>query len=239
MRQKVVGITCGTIKPGSDPVKQQLNTAYVRAVENAGAVPVILPNTAERDVLSRYLGIIDGLLLSGGVDIAPVRYGEPPHAALGDVDIERDNTEIPLIQLAVRQDMPIFGICRGIQALNVALGGTLYQDLPSEHPSEIAHQQTERGLPRNAFSHSVSISPGTRLGGIVQTGEMQTNSFHHQALKQVAPGLTVTATAPDGVIEALERPESRYLLAVQFHPEETAPNDAHSRALFADFVAHL
>jgi putative glutamine amidotransferase len=240
MGRKVVGITCGTQKASEkNGPRQSLNRAYVWAVERAGGVPVILPVTTEPAVISRYLGVVDGLLLSGGADVDPACYGQQAHPQLGEVDADRDVTELPLIAQAVAQDLPIFAICRGIQALNVALGGTLYQDLPSERPSEVHHQQRNQGIARDRFSHSIQIEPGSRLHEIVGADEMLCNSFHHQALKEVAPALVVTAYAPDGVIEAAEDPTKRYLVAVQFHPEETAPHDAKSRRLFEAFVAVL
>jgi putative glutamine amidotransferase len=143
------------------------------------------------------------------------------------------------LKRALVQNMPIFGICRGIQTLNVALGGTLYQDIPDQAPSSIHHQQSDVKIPRKDFSHSIRIEDGSRLRSIVGKGEIQTNSFHHQALKSVAPGLVVTAHAPDGIIEAVEAPDHRYLVAVQFHPEETAPHDEYSRRLFESFVQAL
>jgi putative glutamine amidotransferase len=216
-----------------------LNRAYVWAVERAGGVPILLPVTRERDVISRYLGVVDGLLLSGGADLDPACYGAEPHPCLGEVDADRDATELPLIADALVQDVPIFAICRGIQALNVALGGTLYQDLHSERPSEIVHTQKDLGLARDRFSHSIHVEPGSRLHAIVDTEEMLCNSFHHQAIQELGAGLVVTATAPDGVIEAVESPAHRYVLAVQFHPEETAPHDPRSHALFESFIRGL
>jgi putative glutamine amidotransferase len=240
MARKVVGITCGTqTQPEGSSPRQSLNRAYVWAIEQVGGVPVILPVTTDTEVIARYLGVVDGLLLSGGVDVAPARYGQKPHRCLGEVDQDRDATELPLICQALAQDVPIFAICRGIQTLNIAMGGTLYQDIPSECPSKIAHQQSTLQLPRDRFSHSIHIKPGSRLQEIVGTDAMQTNSFHHQALRDVAAGLTVTANASDGVIEAVESPQHRYVLGVQFHPEETAPHDPHSRRLFEAFVSAL
>jgi putative glutamine amidotransferase len=240
MGRKIVGITCETLQATEkNGARQSLNRAYVWAVERAGGVPVILPTTAEPEVISRYLGVVDGLLLSGGADVNPACFGQKPHPQLGEVDVDRDATELPLIQQAVAQDVPIFAICRGIQSLNVALGGTLYQDLPSERPSAIHHQQRELSIPRDQFSHSVRIEAGSQLHEIVGADEMRCNSFHHQALRDVAPGLVVTAYAPDGVIEAAEHPNKHYLIAVQFHPEETAPHDDRSYRLFAAFVAAL
>lgn len=237
---RVVGITCGTRPATAQGGPQQvLNRAYVWAVERAGGIPILLPVTREREVISQYLGVIDGLLLSGGVDLDPSCYGSEPHPKLGEVDTDRDATELPLITEALAQDVPIFAICRGVQALNVALGGTLYQDLPSEHPSEIVHAQRELGLARGEFSHTVRIEPDSRLRAIVGVDEMRCNSFHHQAVKALGAGIKVTATAPDGVIEAIECPAYRSVHGVQFHPEETAPHDPYSHALFTAFIREI
>ncbi len=240
MSRKIVGILGSTREATekSGP-EQYLNRAYVWAVEQAGGVPIMLPVTREPDIISRYLGLVDGLLLSGGVDVAPACFGEEAHPQLGPVDDDRDTTELPLIRDAVAQDMPIFAICRGIQSLNVALGGTLYQDIPAQAPSEIHHQQSDIGVPRSQTSHSIRILPDNRLRSIVGQEEIRTNSFHHQSLKRVAEGLVVTAHAPDGIIEAAESQTHRYIVAVQWHPEETAPNDLPSRQLFASFLAAL
>jgi putative glutamine amidotransferase len=240
MNRKIVGITCSSspASPGEN-ARQYLNTAYVVAILNAGGVPVIIPNIVNKELVESYLGSIDGLMLSGGVDVDPRYFGEEHHPQLGTVDALRDSTELALLKSALAQDMPIFGICRGIQTLNVALGGTLYQHLPDQAPSGIHHQQTDIKIPRDEFSHPIRIEEGSRLRSIVGTDKMQTNSFHHQALKSVAPGLVVTAHAPDGVIEAVEAPDHRYLVAVQFHPEETAPHDEYSHRLFEAFVQAL
>ena len=240
MSRKIVGILGSTSEATADSgPRQYLNRAYVWAVENAGGIPVMLPVTRDPEIVPRYLSVIDGLLLSGGVDVAPACFGEAPHPQLGTVDEDRDMTELPLIRQALAQDMPLFAICRGIQSLNVALGGTLYQDIPSQAPSAIHHQQSDIGIPRSRTSHSVRIVSDSRLYHIVGREEMQINSFHHQALKQVADGLVVTAYAPDEIIEAAESPTHRYVVAVQFHPEETAPNDLPSRQLFEAFIAAL
>jgi putative glutamine amidotransferase len=240
MSGKIVGITCGTLAAAEIGGRRQaLSVAYSQAVERAGGVPILLPVMTEPEVTARYLDVLDGLLLSGGVDIAPVRYGQEPHPKLGEVDADRDATELPLLREALARDLPVFGICRGIQTLNVALGGTLYQDLPSESPSDIHHQQGDRQIPRSQPSHPIRITPGSRLRAIVGAEEMPVNSMHHQALREVAEELIVSACAADGVIEAVEMPSRRYVVAVQFHPEETAPQDEKSRRLFEAFVAVL
>ena len=222
-------------KTAHHEAQQALNRAYVHAIEAAGGVPIILPVTRDADIIARYLGVVDGLLLSGGVDIGPEWYDAPPHPKLGPTDADRDATEIPLACAAVAQDVPIFGICRGLQVLNVALGGSLYQDLPAEHPSLIAHQQTDRNIPRSQTVHNIALAPEGRLAGILGPDPMPVNSLHHQAIHRLAPGMEITARAADGVIEAVEMPGKYYVVAVQFHPEETAPHEERSRRMFPRF----
>ena len=183
--------------------------------------------------------LFDGILLTGGADIEPARYNRSPHPALGETEPERDDTEFALIRNALRENLPIFAICRGIQALNVAMGGSLYQDLPSEIPSHIHHQQTTQKIPRNQPTHTILIEPDCLLRKIVGKSEIEVNSLHHQALEEVALGLVVSATAPDGVIEAVEAPGQRWVVGVQFHPEELAPFYDSSRELFHAFVEAL
>ena len=238
--KKRIGILGSTLAATESAIPRQiLNRAYVWAVERAGCIPLILPVTRELDAVESYLGAIDGLLLSGGVDVAPACYGQPPHPQLGTVDADRDTIELPLIRAALEQNMPLFAICRGLQTLNVALGGTLYQDIPSEYPTDLHHQQSDRHIPRDEFTHSIEIVPDSRLRAIVGAGTMQTNSLHHQALRDVASPLLVTARASDGIIEAAESPAHRYVVGVQFHPEETAARDEKSRRLFEAFAQAL
>ncbi len=240
MPRKLIGITCETtLKAGLESARQALPRPYVWAIEKAGGVPILLPATTAIENAERYLSVLDGLLLSGGVDVDPACYGEEPHPELGRVDSDRDAIEIPLAQLALAQDMPIFAICRGIQVLNVAMGGTLYQDLPTQKPSHLQHQQRHDGVPRDTATHTIRIEAASRLAEIVGDTCMATNSFHHQALKAVAQGLVVTAHAEDGIIEGVESTAHRYVLGVQFHPEETAFVDEKSMRLFEAFVTAL
>jgi putative glutamine amidotransferase len=179
--------------------------------------------------------VIDGIVLGGGCDVDPQRYGEIGRSDANlDLDRDRDSTDFALFEKAWREGTPVLGICRGLQVVNVALGGTLVQDIPSERPSEVIHQRPPRQKTR--LDHEVRIAPGTRLASIAKPPTLAVNSRHHQAILAAAPGLKVSATAPDGVIEAVEWDrDGRWLLAVQWHPENLA-GDSVSRALFAEFA---
>lgn len=239
--RKIVGITCSKRTRRGGPDQQAVNVTYIAALEAAGAAPVLLPAIDDADVVERYVGMVDGLLFSGGADIAPERYGEQHrHPDLREVDDARDLFEFMLIRRAVAADVPLLGICRGIQTLNVALGGTLYQDLPTEHASNIHHDQTDQGIGRPALTHAVAINDGTRLASLVCAARIETNSIHHQSVRDIADGLEVVARAEDGVVEAVENPAKRWLLAVQFHPEDmAAAGDEHARRIFRGFVEAL
>ncbi|HZI65813.1 MAG TPA: gamma-glutamyl-gamma-aminobutyrate hydrolase family protein [Thermoanaerobaculia bacterium] len=204
---------------------------YVQALLDAGARPDEIVEIRPGDVLQ---GSFDGLLLSGGTDVAPERYGQErlPNASL-DVDEERDDTEFPLLAGALRDGAPVLGVCRGLQVVNVGLGGTLIQDLPSQNPSEIPHD--DAGDDRANRIHPVQVDPDTRLGRIAGVSEIGVNSRHHQAIDRPAAPLVVSAKAPDGTIEAVESVEGPWLVAVQWHPENLR-DDEVTRRLFREFV---
>lgn len=210
-------------------------TSYPSAVIAAGGVPLILPSTTDPDVLNRYLDMVDGILFSGGDDINPTCYGEPQLRQCGDICPLRDEYELLLCRLAVERRKPVLGICRGAQLLNVTLGGTLYQDLPSQLPECIAHSQHQIS---RYVSHPVSIVDGSLLRRIHGSEQLFVNTFHHQAVKQPGCGLKVTALAPDGVIEAIELEGHPFCLGVQWHPERLVQNpaDTEHRKLFQAFV---
>jgi putative glutamine amidotransferase len=194
---------------------------YRQAVLHVGGeVRVIDASMAASDVI----GSIDGLLLSGGEDLAPARYGEPPHPSVVDVDPARDEFEIALVEEARRRNLPILAICRGIQVLNVACGGTLVQDIPTEVPGALEHRWTVPPHKPYDLAHEVWVDKDTLLARLMRerlsdTDACEANSRHHQAVKAVAAGFRVSATAPDGVIEAIEDPSARFCLGVQWHPE--------------------
>lgn len=186
---------------------------YVTSLEQAGARVRVLDEAT--DLLPAALDGCDGLLLTGGVDVDPHAYGEAPHPTV-ELDATRDDYELALATLAIARDLPLLAICRGVQVLNVAAGGTLIQDLPSQHPSATPHAINES---RNAIAHDVSITPGTCLSVLLGTPAIAVNSRHHQAVKDAAPGFVVSAVSPDGIVEAIERPASAFCVGVQWHPE--------------------
>lgn len=205
-----------------------LNTSYVRALDSAGLAPLALPTmlAPERAVGALQSSGVRGLVLTGGEDVEPARYGATPHPKLEEPDPARDAAELALIAAARERRLPILAICRGIQILNVALGGTLYQDLASERPGPIAHTGDD-------VRHTVRIEPGSLLERTLGTRTATVNSRHHQAIRDLAPGLRAVSWAEDGLIEAVEPadPGAPWMLAVQWHPE-----DLNERALFDGFA---
>lgn len=192
-----------------------LSMSYVSSIVKAGGVPLILP--AVMELVDEFLEVIDGLLLSGGGDIDPRFYNERPSKWLKNVNPLRDLFEIELVKRAIKMKLPVLGICRGIQVLNVALGGTLIQDIKSEVKSDVSHTLTR--VPRNFRAHLVIIDPSSKLAQILGVEEIEVNSFHHQAVKRLGKGLRAVAHAPDGVIEAIESSDCNYVLGIQWHPE--------------------
>ncbi len=209
--------------------------SYCRAVQSAGGTPILLPLLDRETILDAYLRL-DGLLLAGGGDLAPRHYGEVRQARLTSVDPPRDRVELWLARQAMSDDLPLLAICRGMQVLNVAMKGTLYQDIATQLPHARRHN-LHRERPRNYLSHEVLIEPGTHLSEILGAQSLGVNSFHHQAVKSVAQGLQVSATAPDGVIEALEAKNKRFVIAVQWHPEELIDDAPSMKRLFETFVS--
>jgi putative glutamine amidotransferase len=214
MRAPLIGITTGRDTKRSE--FYSVRHEYVRSVERAGGLPVVLV-PGDPALLAPLLARLDGLVVTGGVDVAPALYGQDPHPTVTAVSDERDLFEIALVREAILRDLPLLGICRGMQVMNVALGGTLIQDLPALVGTGVSHDHTVEG--RDAVAHAVSVAPGCRLASLVGAGELAVNSFHHQAVERLGEGLVETARAPDGVIEAMELPRSRFAVAVQWHPE--------------------
>ena len=234
MIRPLIGITCGTsaLDKSAKTPQDRLNQTYSQAIWEAGGTPFILPNV-DGTTAQHYIPSLDGLLLSGGYDADPALYGEEILNQTVEIDAPRDSAEFPLVHAALRSDIPLFAICRGVQTLNVALGGTLYQDIPAQIPSPIQHRQSES---RHARTHSITISPKSRFAQIIGDTQMEVNSFHHQALKDVAASLVIVARAGDRVIEAVENPRARFMLGVQFHPEDLVGDYEKARRLFRAFV---
>ncbi len=208
---------------------------YVESVRLAGGEPWELVHAA--DPAEAVVRSCAGLLLTGGADVAPERYGEARHPTVTAVDAARDEYEIALVRAALDVDLPVLAICRGLQVMNVASGGSLVQDIPSQVGPAVPHQVSD---PKDAIAHDVSLVSGSRLaelmGRAAAGGRLPVNSRHHQSVRRIASGYVVTAVAPDGVIEALERPASRFCVGVQWHPENFVESGTFL-PLFAGLIA--
>ena len=233
-RYPLIGLPTLAIPPGAKPPRFGINQSYVRALAAAGCAPVLIP-IVDDDRLRAIYERLDGIVFPGGADVAPHEYGEEPIDHLNVVEPERDRVELRLARWAFDDDLPTLGICRGQQLLNVALGGTLFQDLRHQGATSVDHSDAD-GRQRDALVHRVRIDPDSRLAQLIDETSVEVNSLHHQAVKDVASVLRVTGKAGDGVIEALESPEHRFLIAVQWHPEEL-DDVAWVRRLFAGFAA--
>lgn len=199
----------------------------------AGGIPYILPYTKDLSTLDEVILHLDGLLLSGGVDIDPTLFNEEPIPGLGEIMPERDELELALIQRALKVNLPILAICRGIQMLNVAAGGNMYQDIYSQKAGLLQHAQR---APRTHVSHYVQAKKGSLLQIVSGTEKFKVNSFHHQAVKDPAPGFVISAVSSDGVVEAIESKEHRFVLGVQWHPENLTSFDEVSKKIFSGFI---
>ena len=244
MHRPLIGITTQTLHsidgiPEGLPSSWVMNQRYAHTVAAAGGLPVLVPLLHEDPEMLRALyERLDGVFIPGGVDMDPATFDERPHAKLGRIDPPRDATELMLARWAVEEGKPLFGLCRGLQVINVALGGTLHQDLEAEMPGAIKHDYfPNAGFTRDHLAHDVTIEPGSRLGRIVGDRVLPVNSMHHQGVRTLGAGLKATAFAPDGLIEALETDNEHYVVAVQWHPEALADRDEKMAALFHSFVA--
>jgi len=208
--------------------------SYVRSVMNTGGAPVFIPLGLENKALKAILERIDGILLTGGGDIDPQRFGGETHPTVHQVDPERDEVEIRLVEEAMRLNIPFFGICRGIQVINVAFGGSLYTDISSQTPHALDHKWVP-GRPWSYLAHSIRVEECSRLAKILGGIHFDVNSLHHQAIARIANGLQATAFASDGIVEAIELPSHPFGIAVQWHPEWLQDHPP-MRALFRAFV---
>jgi putative glutamine amidotransferase len=234
-RTPLIGVTCMTILAENYSPRVGMNRSYVNVLLKAGAVPLLIPHIADKAVLRAVYERLDGLLLPGGGDIDPVHYGETRHGKCNQPSAERDDTELALARWAMDGGLPILAICRGIQVLNVALGGSLFQDIQSQIAGAERHDWYPNH-PRDRLSHTVTINPGTRLARIAGATTLPVNSLHHQSIKDLAPGLVETGRSPDGIVEAVEAPDHPFAIGVQWHPEELAGSDARAQRLFDSLV---
>jgi putative glutamine amidotransferase len=208
---------------------------YVKAVVDAGAIPVILPPIASGKAIGAVLARLDGLVLSGGnFDIDPSYYGEKPIAALGAIKAERSAFELEIAAIALNRDLAVLGVCGGAQAINVVQGGSLYQDIGAQVPNAQEHQQSKKAIKRG---HRVTIQPRTRLHAIVRRSHAEVNTTHHQAVKTLGRGLVVNARAGDGIVEGIESTGHTFVIGVQWHPEVLAPRQHHQKSIFSALVA--
>lgn len=225
----------GVVRQWDGAERTGLNSAYVRSVLAAGGVPVVLSPHMGPSYAARALDGADALVLTGGEDMDPAWYQAEPHPKANPPSRERDLFELALFAAARQRELPILGICRGIQVVNVALGGTLWQDLPSERPGPVDHYPEKA---RSERTHLVRLHPGTATAAALGGTEIRVNSFHHQAIRDLAPKLVATGWSEDGLVEAVEAaPEQPWLLAVQWHPEEMyAEARSPDRGLFSALV---
>lgn len=214
--------------------KASLQQNYIDSIITAGAVPIVLPVVQDLSLIEAQINLIDGLLLSGGGDIQPLLYGEEPHPDLGSIQPARDRAEMEALSIAYRQEKPILGICRGLQLINVAFGGTLYQDL-NQHVTDVRIKHAQQ-TPIHVPFHSIEIEPSTHLYQIFRQKQIGVNSFHHQAIKRLASGFIVSARSKDGIIEGIEKADYPFLMGVQWHPERMINHDVNMLNLFKAFI---
>ncbi|MBI1801444.1 MAG: gamma-glutamyl-gamma-aminobutyrate hydrolase family protein [Chloroflexi bacterium] len=207
---------------------------YTRALDLNGGLGVFVPLTLNEDTLRGVYERLDGLLLSGGVDVHPKAYGEEVAPYCGEIDGLRDDTELKMVSWALQEQKPVLAICRGVQVLNVASGGSLFQDIEAQHPDPIAHRRVSHTLENSP--HSIVIEGDSRLAQAVGTTQIVVNSYHHQALKNVGANLRVIARTSDQIVEAVQGTNGRFVLGVQFHPEMMLDEEPRVHGIFRDFV---
>jgi putative glutamine amidotransferase len=216
-----------------------MNQRYFLAATIVGGVPWMIPLLDDdEDTLREIYNRLDGILIPGGVDMDPATFGEERHPKLGALDPARDRVELQLTRWAIEDRKPILGLCRGIQVMNVALGGTLYQDLADQVPASIKHDYfPNAGFDRDHLAHEVALTKGSRLLAVMEKPTILVNSMHHQGIKTLASELVPAAIAPDGLVEAVERDADHFMVGVQWHPEMFEMTDPHTRHLFRAFIA--
>jgi putative glutamine amidotransferase len=231
MPKPVIGVTP---TQSLDKMKIEIGEAYLRSIQRAGGLPITIPRTISEAELEEYFPLFDGVLFSGGGDIEVSRFDGEDHPSVARVDHERDELELQLVKMAVNRGLPFLGICRGMQVINVSLGGTLYTDLDTHFPNAIPHQYFPE-WPRDHLAHTVRITEDGRLAQLTQESSLMVNSLHHQGINIIGSGLQPTAFSPDGLVEAVELPGHSFGIGVQWHPE-CLPDAKHAHLLFQGFV---
>jgi putative glutamine amidotransferase len=238
----IIGIPTQTLEeiPGQLPRCWVMSQQYVRVLVAAGAIPWVIPLLeSDQATLRAIYDRVDGVFLPGGVDLDPAAYCEGPSSLVGRTDPDRDEIELTLTRWALDDGKPLLAVCRGIQVVNVAAGGTVHQDLAAQLPGAIKHDYfpTKDQYTRDLLVHDVEVTEGSKLRSLLGAAVVRVNSMHHQGIKQLAPCLRATAFAPDGLIEGLESPNGHFLLGVQWHPEALVEKDPRMQRLFAEFIA--
>lgn len=243
-RRPVIGVTTQTLHsidgiPAGLPQSVVMNQRYYIAITLVGATPILVPLLDdEPEALRGIYDLLDGILLPGGVDMDPSCFGEAPHPKLGRIDPARDRVELQLTTWAIEDRKPVLGLCRGLQVINVALGGTLYQDLESQCPAGIKHDYFPTfGFERDHLAHEVMLAKDSRLRHLMELDRIPVNSMHHQGIKTLGRELIASAIAPDGLIEAVESAFDHFLVGVQWHPEVFELTDPHTRHVFRSFIS--
>lgn len=243
-QRPIIGVTTQTLQaidgiPSGLPQSDVMNQRYYIAVALAGGAPILIPLLDdEPEALRAVYDACDGVLIPGGVDVDPKHFNEEPHPKLGRIDGARDRVEMHVTRWAVEDQKPLLGLCRGLQVINVTLGGTLYQDLEAQYPDAIKHDYFPTyGYDRDHLAHEVTLAKGSRLRHLMELERISVNSMHHQGIKTLAPSLVASATAPDGLIEAVESTNDHFLVGVQWHPEVFEMTDPHTRHVFREFIS--
>lgn len=234
MKAALIGVTASHLTSKSGVLHTSIPETYFQAILRSGGLPVLIPFDLGSALLEQLVERLDGVLFSGGGDIHPSVYNGRPHRLVDGVDTARDQLEISLVEQVVQAGKPFLGICRGLQLVNVALGGSIYEDVLDQRPQALRHQYSPE-FPRDYLAHSVRLEAYTRIGTLIPHSHIQVNSLHHQGIERLAPNLLASGYAPDGLIEAVELPDYPFGLAVQWHPEWLT-GDPDMKRLFSAFI---
>lgn len=232
-RKPIIGINMSVSqREGSESTSLSVPGAFVDVVVAAGGTPVLLPAVVSDEHVAQYCDLVDGFIFVGGPDIDPARYGEEPHSTHNPIHQRREDFDFMLMKNALETRKPVLAVCLGSQEFNVLQGGSLIQDIPSQTDSQVDHRPRGGG---SVHAHEVAVTPGTKLHALLGVDKLNVNSIHHQACKQPGAGLVVAARAPDGIVEAVERPDLPFAIGVQWHPEYLTAETPH-RNLFSGLV---